>query len=298
MGSSLWPRVLVAIFLALALGVGLIAALGIEAIGRQAIADDPSSDAVGTFDEVAAAHDAVFGAHVHEDGVDWAAMSADPTAIRALGALYARSGPVSGSLGATSGDGALAFRIDAYVALVALAIVEQSAVRGGSLASVHDVHGVLDPGGGFGFFTAQVFVLDRSLTNLEDLERTILQRGDPRVLGLLHDGQRSSPRPLPRAVRESTLEADLAAAATRLTEPPFVVIDDAAREIVLHPLYATHRARLEGHARSVARLPTVAAWIAHHASPATAEAVTRADAAGYAIRHTSVDRSLSSRAPR
>ena len=289
----MWGKVIVGLFLALALGVGLIAALGIEAVGRQAIADDPSSDTVATFDEVATAHDALFGAHVHEDGVDWAAMGTDPAAVRALGALYARSGPTSGSSGATSSDGALAFRLDAYVALVALAIVEQSAARGGSLASVHDVHGVLDPGDGFGFFTAQVFVLDQSLTNLEDLERTILQRGDPRVLGVLHDGQRSSPLPLSHAIREETLEADLAAAATRITAPPFVVIDDDARTITLHPLYEAHRTRIEAHARTVAGLPTVAAWITHHAAPAIGEAVSRADAAGYTIRHASVDRTLS-----
>lgn len=291
----MWGKVLVGVFLALALGVGLIAALGIEVVGREAIADDPSSDAVASFDEVAAAHDALFGTHVHDDGVDWDAMIADPTPVRALAALYARSGPTSGSLGATSPDGALAFRIDAHAALVALSIVEHSTARGSSLASVHDVHGVLDPGDGFGFFTAQVFVLDRSLTNLEDLERTILQRGDPRVLGLLHDGQRSSPLPPRLAVREASLEAELAAAATRLTEPPFVRIDDAARELVLHPMYETHRTTFEAHARTVASLPTLVAWITHHARPAIGDAVARADAAGYVVRHGGLDRALSSR---
>lgn len=290
----MWGKVIVGVFLALGLGVALIAALGIEVVGRQAIADDPQSDAVATFDEVALAHDALFGAHVHEGCVDWASMGADPTPLRALGALYARSGPTSGSLGATSIDGALAYRIDAYAALVALAVVEQGAARGSALASVDDVHGVLDPGDGFGFFTAQVFVLDRSLTNLEDLERTILQRGDPRVLGLLHDARRSSPLPPAHAVREETLEAELAAAATRLTEPPFVVIDDEAHELVLHPMYETHRATFEAHARTVAGLPTVLAWITHHARPAIEEAATRADAAGYTIRHGSLDHALSS----
>jgi hypothetical protein len=142
-------------------------------------------------------------------------------------------------------------------------------------------------------FRFQVFVLDQSLTNLEDLERTILQRGDPRVLGVLHDGQRSSPLPLSHAIREETLEAELAAAATRITAPPFVVIDDDARTITLHPLYEAHRTRIEAHARTVAGLPTVAAWITHHAAPAIGEAVSRADAAGYTIRHASVDRTLS-----
>jgi hypothetical protein len=293
----MWGKVLVATFLALALGVILVAALGIEVVGRQAIADDPRSGEVATFEEVAAAHDALFGAHVYDDGLDWAAMSADPTVVRALGALYAQSGPVSGSLGATGPDGALAFRIGAYDALVVLGVVEQTVTRGRPLASVDDVHGVLDPGRGFGFSTAQVFVLDGSLTNLGDLRRTILSRGDPRVLGLLHDGTRSSPLPPRRAIREAELEAALAAAGTRLTEPPYVSIDEDRREIVLGAFYATERVRFEGHARSLGELPTVIAWIAHHARPGVRAAVLRAEADGFAIRHLPEDRALSTHTP-
>lgn len=291
----MWGKVLVATFLALALCVGLVAALGIEVVGREAIADDPHSAEVATFEEVATAHDALFGAHVHDDGLDWAAMSADPTAVRALGALYARSGPVSGSLGATGPDAALAFRLDAYDALVVLGVVEQTVARGRPLASVDDVHGVLDPGGGFGFSTAQVFVLDGSLTNLADLRRTILARGDPRVLGLLHDGTRSSPLPPRRAIREAELDAALAEAGTRLTEAPYVSLDVAARELVLARFFETERVRFEGHARSLGELPTVVAWIAHHARPNVRDAVLRAEADGFSTRYLPEDRSLSSR---
>ena len=78
----MWGKVLVGVFLALALGVGLTAALGIEVVSRQAIADDPQSDAVATFDEVALAHDALFGAHVHDTCVDWTSMGADPVPLR------------------------------------------------------------------------------------------------------------------------------------------------------------------------------------------------------------------------
>lgn len=293
----MWGKVLVALFLALALGVGLVAALGIEVVGRQAIAEDPRSGEVATFEEVASAHDALFGAHVHDDGVDWAALSADPAALRALGALYARSGPVSGSLGATGPDAALAFRIDAYDALVALGVVEHTVARGAPLASIDDVHGVLDPGGGFGFYTAQVFVLDGSLTNLGDLRRTILSRGDPRVLGLLHDGTRSSPLPPRRAIREADLDDALAEAGTRLTEPPCVSLDGEAREIVLAHFYGSERVRFEGHARSLGELPTVVAWIAHHAHPSVRDAVLRAEADGFAVRVLPEDRALATHAP-
>jgi hypothetical protein len=293
----MWGKVLVATFLALALGVGLVAALGIEVVGREAIAEDPRSGEIASFEEVAAAHDAVFGAHVHDDGLDWAALSADPAAVRALGALYARSGPVSGSLGATGPDAALAFRIDAYDALVVLGVVEHTVARGAPLASVDDIHGVLDPGGGFGFATAQVFVLDGSLTNLGDLRRTILSRGDPRVLGLLHDGTRSSPLPPRRAIRETELDAALAEAGTRLTETPYVSIDAAARELVLAHFYETERVRFEGHARSLGELPTVLAWIAHHARPSVREAVLRAESEGFTIRHLPEDRALFTHAP-
>jgi hypothetical protein len=159
------------------------------------------------------------------------------------------------------------------------------------------VHGVLDPGGGFGFATAQVFVLDGSLTNLGDLRRTILSRGDPRVLGLLHEGTRSSPLPPRRALREADLDAALAEAGSRLTEPPYVSLDADAREIVVAHFYGSERVRFEGHARSLGELPTVVAWIAHHARPSVRDAVLRAEADGFALRVLPEDRALSTHAP-
>ncbi|MBX7193642.1 MAG: hypothetical protein K1X94_16415 [Sandaracinaceae bacterium] len=293
----MWGRVLVALFLFVALAVGVVAALGIEVVGRQAVADDPRSGETATFDEVAAAYDASFGAHVHDDGVDWATLSADPTGMRALGALYARSGPVSGSLGATGDAAALAFRIDAYDALVGLGIVEHTVARGAALASVDDVHGVIDPGDGFGFFTAQIFVLDHSLTNLDDLRRLILRSGDARVLGLLHDGRRGAPLPPARAIREADLEASLAGSGLAMTEPPFVSIDRSAHEIVLAPFFEEERLLFESHARALGELPTVSAWIAHHARSPVRDALSRAEAEGYTVRHATRDRALSQSGP-
>lgn len=291
----MWGRVLVALFVLLALGVGLVAALGIELVGREAIAADAQSDRAASVDELESAHDAVFGPRVYADGVDWAAMSAEPAELRALGALYARSGPRSGSEGASGHDAVLAFRINAYAALVALGIVEQTLARGAPLSSVDDVHGVLDPGDGFGFFTAQLLVLDGSLTNLADLERTILRDEDPRVLGLLHDGTRATPPPPRRAVRAETLEQTLVAAGHTMTAPPYVTVDDAERVIVLAPWYQTHRVRFEGHAQRVGELPTLMAWVVHHAHPDVRAPLERAAAAGYGIRYAAPARALSSR---
>lgn len=286
----MWARVIVAILLALALGVGLIAALGIEIPGREAIADDARSDEVATFDEVAAAHDAAVGRFVHDDGVDWAGMTAEPAAMRSLAGLYARGGPASGSLGTDSPEGALAFRIDAYNALVAFGIVEHWPI-----VSVNDVHGVLDPGGGFGFFRAQVFVLDRELTTLHDLAGLVLRGGDARVLALLHDGRRSSPLPSARALRGETLAAELEAGARRLASAPFVRVDHDAHVVELSPLYEEHRVLFESHSRSLGGLPTVLAWIRTHADARTADAIERADREQYEIRHAARDEALSSR---
>jgi len=286
----MWARVIVAILLALALGVGLVAALGIEVPGREAISGDPDSEQVGTSEEVATAYDAALGHFVHDDGVDWAGVAADPAAMRSLAALYARSGPASGSLGTDTPEGALAFRINAYNALVAFGVVEHWPI-----VSVNDVHGVLDPGDGFGFFRAQVFVLDRELTTLHDLAGLVLRSGDARVLALLHDGRRSSPLPRSRALRGETLVAELEASARRLATPPFVRVDAEARSVELSPLYEEHRALFESHSRSLGGLPTVLAWIGAHADERTAAAIALADREQYALRYTARDEALSSR---
>jgi hypothetical protein len=289
---SLWGRVLVGLFLALALIVAAVAALGVQIPGRQAIADDPRSEEVATLDEVFAAHDALFSRFVREDGVDWAGMGADVAAVRALAALYARSGPSSGSLGASTPHGALAFRIDAYNALVALSVAEHWPI-----VSVHDVHGVVDPREGFGFFYAQLFVLDRGLTNLYDLENLLRRSGDARIHAAIHCASRGCPPLSPAAYRGETLDAQLEQAAQRFaSEAPHVRVDHDARTIELSSIYEWYRGDFESQARAQGQLPSVLAWIRMHALPRVRADLERAEREGYEVRYLPYDWSLS--APR
>ncbi|GAB4208279.1 MAG: hypothetical protein OHK0013_26610 [Sandaracinaceae bacterium] len=287
---SLWGRVLVGLLLALALIVGALAALGVEIPGRQAIADDPRSAETATLEEVFDAHDALFSRFVRDDGVDWAGMAADAASVRALAALYARSGPQAGSLGAATAEGALAFRMNAYNALVALGVVEHWPI-----ASVHDVHGVIDPRPGFGFFYAQLFVLDRGLTNLYDLENVIRRSGDARIHAAIHCASRGCPALSPTAYRPETVDAQLEQAAQRFTaDPQKVRVDHEARVVELSSLFDWYRTDFEQHARTEGELPGVLAWIRRHSLPRVRAEIERADREGYAIRYVPYDWALSS----
>lgn len=287
-------RFLVGLFLTCAFVVGTAAALGVEVAGLEAIRRDPQLGTPATLEDVAAAHDALFGRIARGRGVDWQAAHADLAAVRALASLYARSGPSSGTPGFETPGELTAYRVDAYHAFVVLGVAEHFDTDGRRMSSVHDRHGLIDPSPGFGFYRALFFVLDGGLTTLDDLAGQLFALEDARMIALLHDGSRSSP-PMPsRALRADTLEAELEAAAHRFaSEAPYVVVDDGARTITLDDRYQAHAVTFANHAHALGEIASLMSWVRHYASPAMAASLERAERDGYRVEYAPHDWTLS-----
>ena len=303
-GFFSWGRFVLLLLATISFVALSIAALGINIGGQRAIEEHPMSTPPATAAELNAAQQALFDRVVTREGTrfqmlgtEWASPLADPAAapvaepsdLRTVTAMIARSGPVSGGEGFASREQALAYRINAYNTLVMAGIAEHWPVT-----SVHDVHGVIDPAAGFGFFDAQFWAVDGGIINLTDLEKTIARSGDARIHAVLHAASASSPPLSPRIFRSETLEVQLAQAAERFaSDAPFVRVDHQARTIHLSPIYELHRVDFEGHARRVGVIPTVLAWIRFHARPRVRPDIERADIEGYTVDYVPFDWTLS-----
>ena len=289
-----WARVVLLLLSTVSVVVLAIAALGLNFGGQKAIEEHPMSEPPATAEELGAAQQALFtrvvtrnGTYFDRLGTEWAAS--EPSELRTVTAMIARSGPVSGGAGFESREAQLAYRINAYNTLVMANVAEHWPVT-----SVHDVHGVIDPSAGFGFFYGQFWMVDGGVTNLYDFENVIARSGDARIHAVLNCASASCPPLSPTIMRAETLEVQLAQAAERFaSEPPFVAVDHGARTIRLSQIYEWHRIDFEGHARRVGALPTVLSWIRFHARPRVRPDVELADVEQYAIEYVPYDWTLS-----
>ncbi len=302
-GFFSWGRALLLLLATVSIVALSVAALGINIGGQRAIEEHPMSGTPATAAELNAAQQALFERVVTRDGTrfamlgaEWSSPLAEPAAtpdpdasdLRTVTAMIARSGPTSGGEGFSSREQALAYHINAYNTLVMTGIAEHWPVT-----SVHDVHGVIDPAAGFGFFDAQFWMVDGAITNLTDLEKTIARSGDARVHAVLHTASASSPPLSSRILRAETLEVQLAQAAEHFaSDAPYVRVDHETRTIHLSPIYEWHRVDFEGHARRVGAIPTVLAWIRFHARPRVRPDIERADLEGYTVRYETFDWTL------
>lgn len=298
-----WGRALLLLLATVSVVALSVAALGINIGGQRAIEEHPMSETPATAAELNAAQQALFDRVVTREGtrfemlgIEWASPLADPAAppvaepsdLRTVTAMIARSGPTSGGEGFASREEALAYRINTYNTLVMAGIAEHWPVT-----SVHDVHGLIDPAAGFGFFDAQFWAVDGAITNLTDLEKTIARSGDARIHAVLSCASASSPPLSPRIFLPETLEVQLAQAAERFaSEAPYVRVDHETRTIHLSPIYQWHRVDFEGHARRVGVIPTVLAWIRFHARPRVRPDIERADIEGYTVSYETFDWTL------
>jgi hypothetical protein len=289
-----WSRALLLLLSTVAIMVLTIAALGINFGGQKAIEEHPMSEPPATAEELNTALQTLFtrvvtrnGTHFDRLGTEWAAEA--PSELRTVTAMIARSGPISGGEGFDSREAQLAFRINAYNTLVMANVAEHWPIT-----SVHDVHGVIDPSPGFGFFYGQFWMIDGGVTNLYDFESVIARSGDARIHAVLNCASASCPPLSPTIMRAETLEVQLAQAAERFaSEAPFVEVDHEARTIRLSQIYEWHHVDFEGHARRVGTLPTVLAWIRFHARPRVRPDIERADVEHYTIEYVPYDWTLS-----
>lgn len=205
---------------------------------------------------------------------------------RFVGALAA-FGPRSVPGAFRDRDSRLAYYINAYNALVIFAVLERD-VR----TSVHDVRGWLEPVAGMGFFWAQRFEVDGQQTNLHALENDVLRArfSDARIHAAINCASTSCPPLAAHAYHGSSLDTELDRAAERFTSPPYVVVDDRRREVVLNAIYEWYDDDFVTQASSLGMERSVLAWIAHHST--ARDAIDRARRCEYAVRHAAYDWSL------
>jgi hypothetical protein len=279
-----WLWVLVPILLVYPIFLAGRALLGVRTIAVEAPplpleADDALDEA---WAEVLAV--VLSGSHI-----DYSGLAREREALERYVATLAEVGPrTAPDRFPTEGD-RLAYYLDAYNALVMLGVVAHWPIQ-----TVHDVRGPFEPKPGFGFFLALRFPLDGGWTNLSDLEDDSLRRrGDARIHAAIHSGALSSPALSPLPYRPETLEDQLDRAARHFaSEPPHVVIDDAAGQIRLSALYDWYGEDFRRHAAGMGLGATVLDWIERFAEPQVQEALARARAAGYAVVFAPWDWSL------
>ncbi len=268
-----------------ALGIVVLAASPI-ALGMHLIApsvDGPLPDSAGELED---AWDAVLAGAVHDGVVDYRVIAERRATLHGIAAALGSVGPQSTPAAFPDRESALAYYVNAYNALVVLAVIDRD-VRGG----VHEVHGLIEPASGMGFFWALRFRLDGEIVSLHGLETDVLRARfhDARVHAAIVCASRSCPMLAERAYRGATLDAQLDEAARRFaSSPEHVRVDDASRTIELSSIFSWYEddftAEVEPSTGS-----GVLAWIEAHRDPERRVELERAEAAGYRVAYAVYD---------
>lgn len=268
-----------------ALGVAALAASPL-ALGMQLIAPSAHGPLPGSASELEDAWDTVLAGVVHAGVVDYGAISARRATLYRLAAALGSVGPRTTPAAFPDRESAFAYYINAYNALVVLAVVDRD-VRGG----VHDVRGLIEPSSGMGFFWALRFRLDGEIVSLHGLETDTLRARfhDARVHAAIVCASRSCPRLAERAYRGTTLDAQLDEAARRFTSSPeHVRIGDASRTIDLSSIFSWYETDFTAEVEPSRGLG-ILAWIRAHQDPERRAELERAEAAGYRVTYADYD---------
>lgn len=278
--SGRWYARWWAILILLGLVLGATAIVAVKALGLRTVVVDvePFAQAEEGFNT--AWWNEALGTWVQGDRVDYAEVLSDASDLKRFAATLAVVGPAVTPERFPTDAARLAYYINAYNALTLLGVVDNWPI-----SSVQDVQGWLNPRPGFGFFYGLRFFLDGGKTNLYELENGVI-RGfrDARIHAAINCASISCPPLARRAYDPRTLDAQLDQA-TRVfcSRDLYVRVDDQAREIQLSSIFEWYRTDFEEHARRLGRPPTLEAFIQAFAEPAVAEAVIRAQEAGFDV---------------
>ncbi len=245
---------------------------------------EPSTDLYGEWD-------ALLTKHVHPDGVDYEGLKADEATLRRVVATFEEVGPKSTPDRFADRDHELAYYVNAYNALTLLGVVEHHPV-----SSIQDVHGLIEPKPGFGFFWGLRFGLDGRSINLYDLENSII-RGydDARIHAAINCASASCPTLSSRAYRPETL-SDQLDAATRAFVGSDTHVRSVEGAVELSSIFTWFRGDFESHATTLGLEGSTLAWIEHYsADPTRREAAANARQQGHELRYVDYDWSLNAR---
>lgn len=224
---------------------------------------------------------------VRPDGVDYQALyeNRDPL-LRFVHAL-ASFGPNTHPEAFKTRPERIAYYLNAYNALVLYGVLVHRPV-----GSVHDVHGVIEPVPGFGFFWAQRFELDGSRTNLYDLEHDVI-RGfrDARVHAALNCASASCPALREAPYLAQSLERQLEEATRSwVASDEHVRISDEA--VLLSAIFDWFEEDFARHAKEMGVGSSMLDWVAHYLPEDKGEALAAARKSGQPVRYLAYDWSL------
>jgi hypothetical protein len=269
-----------AVALLIALVIGATGILTIKVLGLRSVivAAEPFEQLDRRFDY--GWWDAALGRWVHPTGIDYDAVRFEEGDLRRFVATLGEVGPHATPERFTTQPERLAYYINAYNALVLLAVVDNWPID-----TVHDVRGWLDPRAGFGFFYGLRFPLDGGVVNLYDLEHEVI-RGfvDARIHAAINRASRSCPALMPYAFEPVRLDDQLDVVTRNFcSSPPHVQVDSEAEEIQLSAIFEWYQADFEEHARRLGRPATIVDFILAFAAPDVAADVERAQRAGFEV---------------
>jgi len=267
---------LILVVLAVLMGLlsGVAALAGFKTVSPGATAP-PLPDGGFPYDDLAE----VLDRWVSPEGVDYVGLAAHAEPLRRFVAQTAVTGPRTDPARFPTEEDRLAYYINAYNALVLLAVVEHWPIT-----TVHEVRGRIEPKAGFGFFYGLRFVLDGRKTNLYDLDNKVIRPfGDARIHAAINCASRSCPTLASAPFQGATLDRQLAEAARGFSGATrHVDVDDQARVVRLSSIFEWF----------ATDFGDVLGWLEGVADPDTAAAIERARAGGYGLEHVAYDWSL------
>ena len=214
---------------ALGLATGIRPALGIR---RLAVMAPAREDAGGTW---ASVWNEWLGEHVRDGAVDWE-RATSPASRQTLETLYrfaAEVGPLTTPERYPDDGSRLAWALDAYNLLVAVAVLRHYPITG-----VGEVRGLIEPKALFGFFYGLRVRIDGRWAHLYGFERELFRRWpDTRIHAAINCASVSCPPLLPRAFQGRDLEAALDEACRDwLRAEGTVSVRESSREVLFPPL--------------------------------------------------------------
>jgi len=226
---------------------------------------------------------------VEDRSVDYDVALASESELRRFVATLHAAGPGSTPDRFRTEPERLAYYVNAYNALTLLGVISHWPI-----ASVHDVHGWIDPREGFGFFYGLRFPLDGGEINLYELENEVIRPFlDARIHAAINCASKSCPALAPYAFEPATLDEQLDVVTRAFcSNAPHVVIDDEAEEIRLSAIFDWYRPDFEEHARRLGRPATLEGFISAFATPEIAGALSSAQNAGFEVVFVPYDWSL------
>jgi hypothetical protein len=278
-----------AVVLLLAAVLGVLGIVTVRALGLTTVAVDASPFELSEEGFDYSWWNEALAEFVHDGGVDYDAVLAQDDELRRFVATLSVAGPNTTPERFRTEPEKLAYYVNAYNALTLLGVVSHWPI-----ATVHDVHGWIDPRAGFGFFYGLRFPLDGGEINLYDLENAIIRPFlDARIHAAINCASKSCPALAPYAFEPATLDEQFDAVTREFcSNPPHVVIDEEAQKIRLSAIFDWYRADFEEHARRLGRPATLEGFISAFATRDVADALSEAKEAEFEVVFEPYDWSL------